>query len=190
MASSPYTRRSFSISMKRSVSPKRILSPTVGPNRLAFSLRDICDIRVLSFSFLAFSPSHGSYRVISLWVFRFGLESTFADTFQSFIEIRPVPRRRAGPSPTVYQVVEPIDALLAPEWNQCHFLLVAWLEAQARRGRNIQTLAKRRLPVKFQGAIDLKEMKMRADLDGTVTGVAYLDFDGGAPGINFNGLVG
>src|SRR4029077_17434638 len=129
-------------------------------------------------------------RFISLWFFRLGFEPTFVSAFQSFVEIWPVTRRGTGSGPAVYQVIEPVDALLAAERNQRHFLLIARLEAQPRRGRNIETLAKRGFPVKFQGTIDLKEMKMGADLNGAVTGVAHLDRDGGSPCINFYGFVG
>ena len=49
-ASSPYTRRSFSISIYRFVSPNLILSPTVGPNRLLFSCLDMVAIIFLFLS--------------------------------------------------------------------------------------------------------------------------------------------
>ena len=46
----------------------------------------------------------------------------------------------------------------------------------------------RRFPVKREAPVDLKEMKMGADLNGAVAGVTDFEGDGFAPRIEFNGI--
>src|SRR5215468_7769285 len=91
--------------------------------------------------------------------------------------VGPVGGRRP-PGPAVHQVAEPVHVLLAPEWDQRHFLLVPRLEADGRRLRDGQPHPEGGGAVELQGAVDLEEVIVRADLDRPVAGVADLERDG------------
>ena len=55
--------------------------------------------------------------------------------------------------------------------------LPPWLKTDRSSGRNIEVITVRRFPVKREAPVDLKEMKMGADLNGTVALICYHDSD-------------
>ena len=77
--------------------------------------------------------------------------------------------------PAVHQVVETVQGLFAAVRDQRHFNFIPRLETNGRGGRDVQALAEGRSAVKFQGAVNFEKVKVRADLNRAVAGVAYFD---------------
>src|SRR3954470_17016312 len=146
--SSPKPRRSFSISMYKSVSPSRTRSPVVGPKRLACSRREISAMR-------------------SCGVRSDRFESAFAQALDG--------TRRVAVGCTIDQIVEPVYAPRAAERDEVHGSLIAGLEANRRRRRNVEMHAERGAAIERERLVDFEKMKMRADLYRTIAGVANLE---------------
>ena len=107
------------------------------------------------------------------------------------IALRPTSESRAAPrasppwlcaaspnSPAVgpsTRLLNPIDAALAAVGHELDLALVARLEAQRGRRRNVEVLPERRCAIELERAIDLEEMEVRAHLHRPVAGVAHLE---------------
>jgi hypothetical protein len=154
-------RRSRSISTNRPVSPRRMRSPVVGPNRPTYSLREMVAIGVLAWVGLRLSASSPAGERKP----RFAASAT---------ALRLAGLGGLAGGGAVDQVVESVHGALAEVRHQAHLALVAGLEADRGRCRNVQVLSEGGGAVELERAVHFEEVEVRADLHRSVTGVAHL----------------
>jgi hypothetical protein len=73
------------------------------------------------------------------------------------------------------ELIETDEATLTAVSHQLHLLLITRFKANRSGGRNVQMEAERQSSVELEVTIYLKEMKVRAHLNGTIAGVAHLE---------------
>src|SRR4051812_20457856 len=95
-----------------------------------------------------------------------GLKAKLFSAPERFDFTRLIARSGAGACPVVDQTVKAIHPLFAAKRHKVDFFFVAWLKTNGRRRRNVEAHAKCRGAVKFQSAVNFKEVKVRAYLDG------------------------
>jgi hypothetical protein len=88
------------------------------------------------------------------------------------------------------ELIETDEATLTAVSHQLHLLLITRFKANRSGGRNVQMEAERQSSVELEVTIYLKEMKVRAHLNGTIAGVAHLNLHGGAMQIVLDGRSG
>ena len=66
------------------------------------------------------------------------------------------------------QVIETEDTLSAAHLGELNLFFLARLKTDRSSGRDVEVIAVCFFPVKGEAPVDLKEMKMGADLNGTV----------------------
>jgi hypothetical protein len=69
------------------------------------------------------------------------------------------------------QPIMPKDPPRTAERHQRNFLLLAWLKANSRAGRNIQSHPSGCLPLEYESAIDFEKVIVAADLNRPITRV-------------------
>src|SRR3977135_4234982 len=138
--SPPTTVKSFSTSMRISVSASRTRSPTVGPYRSAY-----CRL--------------GSRRLIPSRPLEAGLRG---------LRVRGAPP--GGVHLAVGERVEPVDLARPGQLHQDHQLLVARLEADGRPSRDIEPHPPRLPALEAERTVGLEEVEVGSDLNRTVAG--------------------
>src|SRR5262245_33853305 len=154
-------RRSRSISTKRPVSPSRMRSPTVGPNRATYSLRAIVAI---------VRPSVGNGN--SALLRADGAEAALRGR-RDRLHLARLSGLAGGRA--VDQVVEAVHGALAAVGHEFHLALVARLEPDRGRRGNVEVLSEGGGAVELERGVHLEEMEMRADLHRAVARVADLE---------------
>src|SRR5262249_33200685 len=84
------------------------------------------------------------------------------------------------------QAVEPDDDALAGQGDEADLLDLAGLEAHGGARGQVQAHAVGLLAVADEGAVDLEEVEVRADLHGPIAGVVDRDRDGRASGVQLD----
>src|SRR3984893_15144387 len=82
---------------------------------------------------------------------------------------------------TVRQAIQAVNRGGTSDLNEQHRLGIARLEAHRGSRRNIQAHSVCRRAIESQGAIYLKKMKMRTDLNGPIARIGDFQFDFPAP---------
>ena len=118
------------------------------------------------------------------------LESVFLHTPEGAGLTRIICRRILESGKTVDKAIESDDALLACEGHKLDLLLLARLETYSRRGGNVEMIPESGLAVELKVSVYLEEMEMRANLYGTVAGIAHLEADGASAYIILDVAVG
>ena len=95
------------------------------------------------------------------------------------------PRRRVQVA--VYQPVQAMNPAGSAHCHQGYVLAVAGFKAHGGAGGNVQPHAVGRRPVKAQGAVGLKEMKVGTNLYGPVAGIPHGKGCGGPPRVDSTG---
>src|SRR5574342_810363 len=80
--------------------------------------------------------------------------------------------------PAVSERVEPVDLERAAQFHERDRLLIARLEPNSGAGWHVEPHAPGHCPLEAQRAVDLEEVKVRADLDGPVSRVRDRQKDG------------
>src|SRR4249919_1419063 len=154
-------RRSRSISTNSPVSPNRMRSPTVGPNKLTYSLREIVAMGCPQFTHAVSSSSRlrasRAESTLTCQFYSLGLPSGGILT-----------RRR-----TINEVIESENGPLSPKRHQSYLPLVARLEPHGSRRRNVEVKPKCRSAVELKGTIDFEKMKVRTDLHRAIARIAH-----------------
>src|SRR5262245_21800865 len=135
-------RRSRSISTKRPVSPRRMRSPTVGPYRATYSLREMVAIGIL-LALGGLACSGRAEPALRRERHRLRLPGCGG-----------LARGRA-----VDQVVEAVHGALALVGDDLDLALVAGLEPQRRGRRDVEVLPEGGGAVELQRAVDLEEVE-------------------------------
>jgi hypothetical protein len=79
----------------------------------------------------------------------------------------------SGSKRAVDFAIQTVDFALARQRYYFHLTLVARLEANGRAGGNVEPETPRRRAIKPKRVVNLKEMKMAADLDRTIAGIRH-----------------
>lgn len=87
---------------------------------------------------------------------------------------------------TLDETIHPMGTLGTAERNEHNRLFLAWLEPDGRARRDVQAHPICAAPVESQGAIDLEEMGVRANLYRAIAGIRNDDLDRGAPGVEYD----